>query len=107
MNVDTLGRALGMPGKGVDERGRGCGRRTTLPEAVRPPAACRGLRRGRAHQRDEVGRRVGLGHRRVTEPDVEGALESQEELDPLETADAELAFERVVRPGGLARVVAL
>jgi hypothetical protein len=47
-------------------------------------------------------RRLGLRHDAIVEPDAERVFEPQQEFDPFETADAEVAIEAIVegrRPG--------
>jgi hypothetical protein len=59
----------------------------------------RGLRRHGPHReerRDEVSRTPGLGHHGVGKANAERLLEAEQQLDPLEAAEAEVAVERVV-----------
>ena len=102
MDVDALGRALGVPGQRFDDR-PGRGGRSVPPRAGRPPRRApfgRGVVAGRRDGGGQVGRRLRARHGRVAEPDPERAFQADQQLDPLETADAEVGLQGVAAGHG-------
>ena len=102
--MHALGVGLHMPLQHLGERrrrrGSGLGRRQ--PRA-RGHGDFGASGRSRDHCRDEIARTGGLLHDPVGEADTELLLDAQQQLDPLEAADPEVAIERVVEPDRPAR----
>ncbi len=95
--MSTLRIGLDVPAQRFDERAHARRRGPARGDPGRRDR--RGLRRHgprREERRDEVSRTPGLRHHGVREANAERLLEAQEQLDPLEAAEAEVAVEGVV-----------
>ncbi len=109
MNVDAVGRGIGMPAENLDERARGGGRRactrgTGVRRGGRATQGCRDRRTanrcGLLERTGESPRRVGLGQQRFWQLQSGLLFEPHHELDPFEAAQPEVARERRVRRDG-------
>jgi hypothetical protein len=103
-DMHALGVGPHMPLQHLEERrrrrGGGLGRRQSRVRGHRHFGASG---RSRDHCRDEIARTCGLLHDPIGEADPELLLDAQQQLDPLEAADPEVAIERVVEPDRAAR----
>ena len=88
--------ALGLPHERFDEAPRRTGRGDALAEDRRGDRERLGLLGcASEHRRGEVGDGVRRHHHIVRQPDAEGVLDPEQQLDPLEAPEPEIAVERI------------
>jgi hypothetical protein len=103
VNMNTVGRALGVPAEGLHQRSdaggnrRRRGRRWPRHFAYRRRGGFRDAGRGVQDRRDQILGRGRFSHHGVSEANTEGLFEAEQQLHPLEAADTQVAIEGVLK----------